>query len=104
MDGGAWQATVPGVARVGHQLATKPPPLSWWHYTPIKLSLWNNSSRPNKHFNFFFWTQFEAFQDLSSLMISGHGIKSARKFPTNFKKLQIIVTYYSDFVLKLILA
>ena len=51
-----------------------------------------------------FWTQFEAFQDLSSLMISGHGIKSARKFPTNFKKLQIIVTYYSDFVLKLILA
>ena len=26
MDREAWQATVPGVARVGHDLATKPPP------------------------------------------------------------------------------
>ena len=26
MDRGAWQATVHAVARVGHQLATKPPP------------------------------------------------------------------------------
>ena len=26
MDGGAWQATVHGVARVGHDLATEPPP------------------------------------------------------------------------------
>ena len=26
MDRGAWQATDPGVARVGHDLATKPPP------------------------------------------------------------------------------
>ena len=26
MDRGAWQATVHGVARVGHDLATKPPP------------------------------------------------------------------------------
>ena len=26
MDRGAWQATVPGVARVGHDLAAKPPP------------------------------------------------------------------------------
>ena len=26
MDGGASQATVHGVARVGHDLATKPPP------------------------------------------------------------------------------
>ena len=25
MDRGAWQATVHGVARVGHDLATKPP-------------------------------------------------------------------------------
>ena len=25
MDRGAWQATVPGAARVGHGLATKPP-------------------------------------------------------------------------------
>ena len=28
MDRGAWQATVYGVARVGHDLATKPPPPS----------------------------------------------------------------------------
>ena len=26
MDRGAWQAIVQGVARVGHDLATKPPP------------------------------------------------------------------------------
>ena len=26
MDKGAWQATVHGVARVGHDLVTKPPP------------------------------------------------------------------------------
>ena len=26
MDRGAWQAPVHGVARVGHNLATKPPP------------------------------------------------------------------------------
>ena len=26
MDRGAWQATMHGVARVGHDLATKPPP------------------------------------------------------------------------------
>ena len=26
MDRGAWRATVPGVAGVGHDLATKPPP------------------------------------------------------------------------------
>ena len=35
MDGEAWQATVHGVARVGHKLATKPPPgliekLAFW--------------------------------------------------------------------------
>ena len=32
LDRGAWQATVHGIARVGHNLATKPPPLcasSW---------------------------------------------------------------------------
>ena len=28
MDRGAWWATVHGVARVGHDLATKPPPVS----------------------------------------------------------------------------
>ena len=34
MDREAWQATVHGVTRVGHDLATKPPPLVW---------LYNNS-------------------------------------------------------------
>ena len=29
MDRGAWQATVHGVARVGHDLETKPPPQCW---------------------------------------------------------------------------
>ena len=29
MDRGAWWATVHGVARVGHDLATKPPPKQW---------------------------------------------------------------------------
>ena len=28
-DKGAWQATVHGVSRVGHDLVTKPPPLKW---------------------------------------------------------------------------
>ena len=28
MDRGAWQVTVHGVSRVGHDLATKPPPLN----------------------------------------------------------------------------
>ena len=35
MDRGAWQATVPRVARVGHDLATKPPPPphhSYWTF------------------------------------------------------------------------
>ena len=26
MDGGAWRATIHGVARVGHDLVTQPPP------------------------------------------------------------------------------
>ena len=33
MDGGAWPATVHGVARVGHNLATKPPP----HIVKVKV-------------------------------------------------------------------
>ena len=33
MDGGAWQATVHGVARVGHNLVTKPPP----HIVKVKV-------------------------------------------------------------------
>ena len=34
---GAWQATVPGVTRVGHDLATKPPHTYIFH---IYLHLW----------------------------------------------------------------
>ena len=30
MDRGAWQASVHGVTRVGHDLATKPPPIIKW--------------------------------------------------------------------------
>ena len=29
MDGGAWQAAVHGIARVGHDLATKLPPYAY---------------------------------------------------------------------------
>ena len=32
MDRGAWQATVHGVTRVGHDLATKPPPWVRSHF------------------------------------------------------------------------
>ena len=33
MDRGAWQGTVHGVARVGHDIATKPPTLlSFWDF------------------------------------------------------------------------
>ena len=37
MDREAWQVTVHGVARVGHDLATKPPPPQW-NITVIKKS------------------------------------------------------------------
>ena len=42
MDRGAWQATVHGVTRVGHDLATKPPPFpnrARGHDSMKKLSL-----------------------------------------------------------------
>ena len=46
MDRGAWQATVYGVARVGHNLATKSPPLN------IKLPCdENNLLRCGKNFS-----------------------------------------------------
>ena len=35
MDRGAWQATVHGIARVGHDLATKPPAPAPPHQTDI---------------------------------------------------------------------
>ena len=37
MDRGAWQPTVHGIARVGHDLATKPPHEHWC--TGVCLSL-----------------------------------------------------------------
>ena len=39
MDRGAWWATVHGVARVGHDLATKPPPLWLWYFYHFSLPL-----------------------------------------------------------------
>ena len=37
MDRGAWQATVHGVTRVGHDLATKPPPIYYSCFLPSHL-------------------------------------------------------------------
>ena len=34
MDRGAWQATIHGVARVGHDLTTNPPPLLYSLHCP----------------------------------------------------------------------
>ena len=44
MDRGAWQATVHGVARIGHDLATKPPPTTTsevYADTSINHSAWD---------------------------------------------------------------
>ena len=38
MDGGAWQATVHWVVRVGHDIATKPPKFSLCTFKGILLS------------------------------------------------------------------
>ena len=38
MDRGAWQAIVHGVARVGHDLATKPPTTAFYNYIVFSLS------------------------------------------------------------------
>ena len=49
MDRGAWWATVHGAARVGHDLATQPPPLPVRHSRPINslliyhINLWVRS-------------------------------------------------------------
>ena len=50
MDRGAWQATVHGIARVGHDVATKPPspPLSVALHLSSALSVINVPSR-KKH-------------------------------------------------------
>ena len=37
MDRGAWQATVHGIARVGHDLVTKPPPCALWRSVYLDL-------------------------------------------------------------------
>ena len=39
MDGGAWQATVPGVPRVGQYLALKPLPTGYWYSSTMVLIL-----------------------------------------------------------------
>ena len=41
MDRGAWQATVHGVARVGHDLATKPPPPNFSAQNCIQVTMKN---------------------------------------------------------------
>ena len=42
MDRAAWQATVHGVARIGHNLVTKPPPVKLKFYIWFTLSLFDN--------------------------------------------------------------
>ena len=37
MDRGAWQATVHRIGRVGHDLATKPPPTRIFYHTEEKF-------------------------------------------------------------------
>ena len=39
MDRGAWRTTVHRVARVGHNLATKPPSLWLWYFYHFSLPL-----------------------------------------------------------------
>ena len=49
---GAWQATVPGVTRVGHNLGTKPPiqfMLLWGYVTPTEIGF---RARPKVPFIF----------------------------------------------------
>ena len=47
MDREAWPATVHGITKVRHNLATKPLPLEWWYYFEVsrKYSVVNNSQR-----------------------------------------------------------
>ena len=47
MNRGAWQATVQGVARVGHDLATKPPHEDQPISIHITLNSLQNSKNPN---------------------------------------------------------
>ena len=56
MDGGAWQATIHGVERVGCNLATKPPPSAQSLHKPdfaqnsnVSLSL--STLNPSAHFS-----------------------------------------------------
>ena len=47
MDRGDWQATVHGVARVGHDLANKPPQIETTmrcHLTPIRMAIIKKST------------------------------------------------------------
>ena len=49
MDRGAWQAIVHGVARVGHDLATKPlPPFSYWA-SQVALLVKNPPATADRH-------------------------------------------------------
>ena len=48
-DRGAWQATVHRVARVGHDLATKPPPPPLYHkIKKVKVAVMSDSFQPHR--------------------------------------------------------
>ena len=50
IDRGAWQATDHGIVRVGHDLATKPLPATWWLFT-LKLhktQFFNHTSQSSR--------------------------------------------------------
>ena len=60
MDRGAWRATVHEIARVGHNLAIKPPPLFMYYLKALKsFGLWKESEDKNKGFIFngIFWNE-----------------------------------------------
>ena len=97
MDRGAWQAAVHGVARVRHDLATKPPPPSRWH----KRST-NHTSRPQKQAAFqsgchIFWVSgvWVDFKIIRDLVRSLSYIKAF--FLQVFWKLYFIGNYFKRF-------
>ena len=47
MDRGAWQATIHGIARVEHDLETKPPPHLPGLQLPVPLTMWQATVNPH---------------------------------------------------------
>ena len=52
MDRGAWQATVHGVSRVGHDLATQPPPPRFVIAIPPRRKSFNFTAAVTVHIDF----------------------------------------------------